>query len=81
MGGHGAKDGVSHHHVIGVQEFVEFRINQGALRLYQRHNEHIAEASSMVASDYLAAGEELLLTRIPVSEGATRLAGNCKDPC
>ena len=37
-----------------------FGINQGALRLYQRHGYHIAEVRSMVASDYLPAGEVLL---------------------
>jgi len=43
-----------------------FEVNQGALRLYQRNGYHIVETRPMVASDYLPAGQVLLLTRQPV---------------
>ena len=43
-----------------------FAINQGALRLYLRHGYKIVERLPMVASDYLPAGDVLLLTRAPV---------------
>ena len=38
----------------------------GALRLYLRHGYKIVERLPMVASDYLPAGDVLLLTRAPV---------------
>ena len=41
---------------------------QEDLRLCQRHGYHIAKARSMVASDYLPAGEVLLITRTLVSK-------------
>ncbi len=43
-----------------------FAINQGALHLYLRHGYKIVERLPMVASDYLPAGDVLLLTRAPV---------------
>ena len=51
-----------------------FAINQGALRLYLRHDYKIVERLPMVASDYLPAGDVLLLTRAPVIDKSLPLA-------